>query len=210
MYAVIDQLCLIVEIDDGHTRRQRLIDLSDLFLDSLDHLLGIFVDSLEDDSGDDFALAIFGDCALADLVADLDPGNVAHTYRRAAARIEHDVLDVFDVLYQAQPAHDILFVAVFDEVCAGVLIIVLNGLKERFERDVVIDQCLLIDYDLVLFDVAAKAQYVSDTRHRAQLQFDDPILNRAQLLVALGVPDDLVEIDLAGAGGDRSHLRFES
>ena len=98
----------------------------------------------------------------------------------------------------------------FDEVCAGVLIIVLNGLKERFERDVVIDQCLLIDYDLVLFDVAAKAQYVSDARHRAQLQFDDPILNRAQLLVALAVPDDLVEIDLAGAGGDRSHLRFES
>ena len=156
MYAVIDQLCLIVEIDDGHARRQGLIDLSDLFLDPLDHLLGIFVNSLEDDSGDDFALAIFGDCALADLVADLNPGNVAHAYRRAAARIEHDVLDVFDVLYQAQPAHDILFVAVFDEVCAGVLIIVLNCVEETLERDVVINQRLLIDDHVILLYISAE------------------------------------------------------
>ena len=69
---------------------------------AFDHLLGVFVDSFEHDAGDDFALAVFGDRALAKFVADLDRGHIADANRRAAARIEHDVLDVFDVFDQAR------------------------------------------------------------------------------------------------------------
>src|SRR5262249_32268156 len=97
-----------------------------------------------------------------------------------------------------------------DEVRACVLIIGLDGLKERFESDVVANERLLIDDDLILLYVAAKAEHVGDTRHGAQLQLYDPILNRAQLLVALSVADDLVKINLTRAGSDWSHLRFES
>src|SRR5229473_3062078 len=47
-----------------------------------------------------------------------------------------------------------------DEVRAGVLIVRLNCCEERFERDVVIDQRLLIHDDVILLDVPAKAQHI--------------------------------------------------
>jgi hypothetical protein len=56
----------------------------------------------------------------------------------------------------------------FNKVRAGVLIVVLNGFKEGFERDVVVYECLLIDNDLVLFDVSAKIKDVGYARHGAQ------------------------------------------
>src|SRR5689334_443955 len=167
VHTVIDELGLIVVVNDRHAGRQRLVDLRYFFLDSLDYLLGVFVDALEDDSGNDFSLPVLGDGTLTDLIADLHSSNVAHTNRRAIARVEHDVSDVGDVFDQTQPPNDVLLVAMLDEVSSGVLIIVLDGFEERFERDVVTDQRLLIDDHLILLDVAAKAEHVRDTRHGA-------------------------------------------
>src|SRR6185369_2532980 len=160
--------------------------------------------------GNDFSLTILSDRALADLVADLHSSNVADSNRRAVARVEHDVADILDVFDQTKAPNDLLLVAVLDEVGARVLIIVLDGFEERLERDVVANQRHRIDDYLILLDVAAKAEHVGDARHGAQLQLYDPILNRAQFLVGLSVADDLIKIDLTGAGGDWSHLRLES
>ena len=80
---------------------------------------------------------------------------------------------------QVQEGSDVLLVAVFDEIRAGVLIVRLNRLKEGFQSDVVADQSLLVDDHLVLLHVAAKTQHVRDAGHRAQLQLHNPILNRA-------------------------------
>src|SRR6185369_5252796 len=101
----------------------------------------------------DFSLPVLGDGTLTDLIADLHSSNVAHTNRRAIARVEHDVSDVGDVFDQTQPTNDVLLVAMLDEVSSGVLIIVLDGFEERFESDVVTDQRLLID-DHVKRDLA--------------------------------------------------------
>src|SRR6185369_3624251 len=210
MHAVIHELGLIVIVNYGHARRQFLVDLRYFFLDALDHLLRVFVDALENDSGNDFSLTILSDRALADLIADLHSSNVADSNRRAVARVEHDVADILDVFDQTQAANDVLLVTVLDEVGARVLIIVLDGFEERLERDVVANQRLLIDDDLILLDVAAKAEHVGDARHSAQLQLYDPILDRPQFLVALSVADDLIKINLTRPGGDWSHLRFEA
>src|SRR4029078_2934407 len=123
---------------------------------------------------------------------------------------KHDVPDVCDIFDKTEAANYVLFVTMFDEVGACVLIIVLDGFKERLERDVVTNQRLLIDDDLILLYVAAKAEHVRDGRDSAKWQLYDPILNRAQLLIALSVSHDLIKIDLTGAGGDWSHLRLKS
>src|SRR5215831_19325117 len=200
MHAVVYELGLIVVVNDRYACRQRLIDLRNFFSDSLDHLFGVFVNALENYSGDDFSLPVFSDRTLADLVADLHSGNVADANRRAVARVEHDVLDICDVFNQAQPANDVLLITMLNEVSSRVLVIILNGLKERLESDVVVHQCLLIYDDLILLHIAAKAEHVGDSRHGAQLQFYHPVLNRAQLLVALSVADDLIKIDLTRPG----------
>src|SRR6185436_6620460 len=158
MDAVIYELGLIVVVSYAHAWRECLVDLRDLVLNSFDHLLGIFVDAFENDSGNDFSLAILSDRTLADLVADLHSSNVADSNRRAVAGVEHDVSDIRDVFHPTETANDVLFVTMFDEVGARVLIIVLDGFKERLERDVVANQRLLIDDHLILLHVAAKAE----------------------------------------------------
>src|SRR5437867_8889614 len=210
VHAAIDKFGLIVEIDNGYAFGQSFVDLGNFFPDAVDHLFGVFVDSLENYSSNDFSLAVFGDRALTDLVADFNCGNVAYPNRRAAARIKNNVLDIFNVFNEADTTIDLLLVAMLNKIRAGVLIVVLNCFKEGFERDVVVNQRLLIDDDLILLDVSAKAQHVGNTWHCAQLQFDDPILNRAQLLIGLAVADNLVKIDLACTRRDGPHLRFES
>src|SRR6185503_3315626 len=210
MHAVIYELGLVVVVNYTYAWRQRLVDLRYFFFDSLDHLLGVFVDPLENDSGNDFSLTILSDRALADLVTDLYSSNIADSNRRAVARVEDNVPDIRDVFDQTEAANDVLLVTMFDEVGARVLVIVLDGFKERLERDVVANQCLLIDDDLILLDVAAEAEHVSYARHSAQLQLHNPILNRAQFLVGLSVAYDLIKIDLTGPGGDWSHLRLKS
>ena len=169
MYAVIDKLRLIVIIDNSHSFGQSLIDLGYLFLYALNDLLGVFVDSFQDYSGHHFALSVLGDGALPEFVPQFNLRHVAHPNRSSAARIEHDVLDVLDVFDQAQSANDILFVAMLDKVCPGVLIVVLNCFEERFERDVVIDERLLIHDDVILLDVSTKAKHIGDAGHGSQL-----------------------------------------
>src|ERR1041385_8161915 len=209
VYAVIDEFGLIVEVNDLNARRQCFVNLGDFLFNSIDDLLGILVDAFEDDAGDDFALTILGYCTLTNLVPDLNARHIAYANGCAPARVKHDVLDVIDVFDQPKAAHDILFIAMLDEVGAGVLIVCLNRVEQRFQRDVVINQRLLIDDYLVLLYVAAETQHISDAGHRAQLQLDDPILNRAQLLIALAMADDLIEIYLTGSGGDGTHRRLE-
>ena len=62
-----------------------------------------------------------------------------------------------------------MFVAVFDKVRPGVLIVGLNSVEESLQRDVVVHQRLLIRNDLILLDVSAKAQYIGNAGHCAQL-----------------------------------------
>ena len=141
---MVDQIRLVIVINDDNALGQRPIDLHDFFLNALDHLLDVFVDPFQHDPGYDLALAVLRHRPLAELVADLDSGHVADPDRRSPARIEHDVLDVLDIFDQTKPAHHILLVAVFDEVGAGVLIVVLDRVEERFQRDVVVNQRLLV------------------------------------------------------------------
>src|SRR5215510_13059058 len=107
MHAVIDELGLIVVVNDRYTGRQCLVDLCYLFLEPLDYQLGVFIDSLENDSGDNFSLTIFRDRPLTNLVADLHSGTVADPNRRAAARIEHYVSDIRDIFDETQSANNV-------------------------------------------------------------------------------------------------------
>src|SRR5438874_13178733 len=130
MNTVVDQLGLIIEIDNLNALRQRFINFRNLTLNAIDDFFGVLVDALENNSRDDFALPVFGDRALTDLIANLHTRHVADANRRAATRIEHDVLDILNVLNQAETAYHVLFVAMLNEVGAGVLIVGLDRLDE--------------------------------------------------------------------------------
>src|SRR5262245_56107983 len=136
MHAVVYELGLIVVINDRYTCWQCLVDLRYLFLDPLDYLLRVFIDSLQDNARDHFSLTILIHRSLPNLVADLHPGNIANANRSAVARVEHDVSDICDVFDQPQAANDVLLVTMLDEVGPSVLIIVLDGIKESFKSDV--------------------------------------------------------------------------
>ena len=52
-----------------------------------------------------------------------DASDIAHADRRTAARIEHDIVDVVDVLYESDAADDVLLIAVLDKIRARVLVV---------------------------------------------------------------------------------------
>src|SRR5436190_15706558 len=97
-----------------------------------------------------------------------------------------------------------------DEIRSSILIVVLNCFEERLERDLVIDERLLIDDYVILLHIAAKAEHIGNAGHRSQLQFHYPVLNGAQLLSALAATDDLIKIDLSRSGGDGSHAGLKT
>ena len=81
MYAVVDQLRLIVVIDNSHAFGECLVDIDDFFFYPLDHLLRVFVDPFQDNSSHDFALAVFRNRALTQFVPDFNLRHVAHANR---------------------------------------------------------------------------------------------------------------------------------
>ena len=68
---------MIIEIDNLDPLRQRFINFRNLTLNAIDDFLGVFVDALENDAGDNFALPVFSDRALTNLVADFNPRDIA-------------------------------------------------------------------------------------------------------------------------------------
>ena len=76
----------------------------------LDDLLGVFVNSLQNNSGYDFSLAIFRYCALTNLISNLDSGDIANANWRAVTRIKNDVVNVGNIFDQAQTANHVRIV----------------------------------------------------------------------------------------------------
>ena len=80
---VIDQFGPVVDRSDLYIRRQLVSISSSLSFIAQVTCVAVFAHQHEAQAQHDFALAVGGDCAAADLVADVDFGHVA---RRAPAR----------------------------------------------------------------------------------------------------------------------------
>src|SRR5262249_10754766 len=130
---------------------------------------------------DDFALAIGGDRAAADLgAADYLPA-VAHAGRHAPGGANHDSLDLCGVRCAAQGPQQAPLRPVADRPGADVAVVLLSGPNHVVERQTVLDEQVRIDADLILFFVAAPGVDFRRPFYRPHLGANDPIVDRPQL-----------------------------
>ena len=189
---------------------QRALDLADRLLDPADDVLRVLALEHDDHAGHDLALAVARDRALPRLGADDDVGHVAQVDRRAVLGLEHDALDVRDVLEQADAAQVDLLPAAHDDAAAGVGVALLDGLDDVADGQAVLEQLLGRDQHLVLLDLAAEAVDLVDAGDGLEQRRDDPVLDRAQLHRALALALERVLEDLAEAGADRPELGLDA
>ena len=161
-----------------------------------------------------FAFLVAGHQAVAHGVAEAHVGHVAHQNRYAAAGAgpHHHAAHVFQGARQPFGADEVGHRVFVDVGPAGVLVVLLQGVVQLPDSDVVAAQALGVHGYFVLLDVAAEATHVGHAGRAQQLPAHQPVLQRAQLggrilvFVALfGVQHILV--NLAQARRDGSQLR---
>ena len=99
----------------------------------------------------------------------------------SATGLDDDVFDILDRRGQAHRAHDVFLGVLFNELRADVEIVGFNLFDDIVQRHPVAQQGVGIDHDVELFLIAADAQNLGDPRHGLQVEFDQPILDGAQL-----------------------------
>ena len=67
-----------------------------------------------------------------------------------------------------------------------------------------------VGIDLVGLDQAAERDHVGDARHAAQVAFDHPILERAQLARRVAVALHAIAKNLSDGGRERCKLRLDA
>ena len=203
----IDELGAIVVGHDAHAGRQVALDLRQLDLDVLHHLARVLPDQHHHGAGDDLALAVLGDDAVAQRGAELDVGDLAQQHRRAvvvdADGGAGDVLERLELRFAAE--HDLL-VALLDVAAADVAVVLLEHVEDLGERQVVLGEPLGIDDHLVLLGLAAHGVDLDDAGHGAQLPRHVPIEQRAQLHRRVAIALEVELVDLAEARRHRRQL----
>ena len=165
--AGLDERGAVVEDVDPHALGQGGADLRHRLLDPAHHVLRVLALEHDDHAGHDLALAVARDRALAGLGADGHVGDVAQVHRRAVLGLEHDALDVGDVLEQPDAAQVDLLPAAHDHPATGVGVVALDGLDHVVRGQAVLEQLVGRDEHLVLLDVAAEAVDLVHARRSA-------------------------------------------
>ena len=166
----IDELGAIVVGDDAHAGRQVALDVVELGLDVLHHLPRVLPDQHHHGAGDDLALAVLGDHAVAQRRPELDRRHLAQQDRRAVV-VDGDggAGDVVEALELRLAAEDHLLVALLDVAAADVAVVLLEHVEDARQRQVIFGEPLGIDDDLVLLGLAAHGVDLDDAGHGAQL-----------------------------------------
>ena len=207
----VNQPCPVVVRNDLNAFRQNgLVELFDFCLHRLEHFRRIFTFAHEHDAVDDVVLAILAHQPFARHVVDFHFGHVAHQHGHAVVRVEDDVPDVVGRMEQAEAANKILLRALFDLAAAHVGVATAKRGVERLQVQAVVTQAGEVGIDLVRLDRATHAHDVRHARHHAQVAFDHPIFERAQVARVLAIAFEPVTVNLANGRGERRDLRLHS
>ena len=131
-------------------------------------------------------------------------------YRLAVARDHGHVANIIHTVQLAQRAHQQHLVVAVDAVAAGVAVVTLDRLRDIVEGHTVLDQCIRFHNNFVVAHLTAERVHVGNARYLAQMRTHDPVLQAAQLLVAVTFALDAVHEDLAERRRDRREPAFNA
>ena len=202
----------IIVRDDLHAfREDRSIERINALFQRPQHLRRILPFAHQHDAVDNIVVVILTDDALTGHRAYGHVGDVFDQNRRAVVRSHHDAADVGSGTQQADAANEILLRALLDIIAAGVGVAPTERGEDLLHRQVVVLHFRQIGVDLVLLDQAAHADDVRHPWRHAQIAFDRPILDRAQITGRMTLSTLHTEaVNLANGRGKRRQLRLHS
>eukprot|EP01022_Parablepharisma_sp_SALTPOND_P027440 TRINITY_DN665_c0_g9_i1.p1 TRINITY_DN665_c0_g9~~TRINITY_DN665_c0_g9_i1.p1 ORF type:complete len:1867 (+),score=739.92 TRINITY_DN665_c0_g9_i1:18974-24574(+) len=214
----IHQHGAVVDGDGFHPLGQAAIDLAHLLVDRLRDGAAVLADQHEDGAQHHLA-AILGGRASAQFTPCPDLGHVADADGHATHIGQHDIADVFHGADLARGADQVLLAASLDVAGADIAVIFFQRLDDAVHGHAVGGQPLGGRRHQEFARVATDGVDLGHARHQAQLRLDDPVLDLAQVAGVIGCAIGFAgvlagfhgpQVDLAQAGGDRSHGRIDA
>ena len=210
---LVHQYRAVIDGLGDHAFWQGAVDLFQALGDSLGDRAAVFSDQHE--HGAEHHLAtILGCGAGAQFLADADFGHIPNSDRDGLTATHNDVADVFDVGDLAGRTDQILLAALFDITGAHVAVVALDRADQILQCQAVSNQLVGQGRDLKFLGVTADGVDLGHAGHIAQLRFDDPVLDLAQVGGGVGRAIGLARAfpgldrpheNLPEAGGDRPH-----
>src|SRR5208337_3923858 len=145
-------------------------------------------------------LAHVAELAQPRRVADLHVGQVLHVDRDAALFGDDDVADILQLAHQAEAADVVKLPALRIEAASGVGVVAGELLRNLRHGYAVLEELGRIQQHLILHGGAAEAGVVGHALNGTVAAFDDPVLERLQLLrAAVGTLQNVTVDQAAGA-----------
>ena len=213
----INQRGAVIDRVGRHSRWQARVGLGELGGGGLGDLATVGTYEHEHRAQHDLA-TVLRRRAVTQLRTFADFRHVAHADRHAITAVEHDVADPVEVGDLAGGPHQELLSVAFDIAGTDVLVVGSHGCDDVMQGETQRDQFGRIRSDVDLPGEAADGVDLGNTGRIAQLRPHHPVLQGAQvsrrprravLLAGLGLGIDRVHEDLAHAGGNGTHLRFQ-
>ncbi len=209
----VDQVAAVIKSGSHHVLGQCFVDLFQLLPDAVRNRAAVLAVE-QDGCADHCFAAVRRSGAGAQFFAQCDLGDVLDVYGHAVVRAELDVGDILDALDAAGRADGILLARMFDISAADIGVVGGQGFQHVAKCEVIGDELHRVGGDVILLLITADAVDLRKAGHGAQLRFDDPVLNGAQVHVrvrrAVRLRADGVnapEVDFAQAGPDRAEER---
>ncbi len=150
---------------------------------------------------------------------DPDLGHVANEDRSAVGLFQDDGLDIAQRSDQAESADDRTLRVALQDVAARIGIILRHRIVDLMQRQIVFPESCRIDDHLILLHKPAQGVDIDHARHALEQGAQHPILEgpliRQLLFDELRIgcrrvrPLQIILVDLAQAGADRRHHRFQ-
>ncbi len=137
-------------------------------LDAFDHFAAVLSPKHHDDSADRLVLSVDHGGALPHGFADLYFGDIFHIRRRACVGFQNDILNVGRILYQSDPSNDVLIRVFFDDISAGILIVLFDRGVYLVDRNAMFQEPVGRDDYLILFEIPAERIYFVHSRNAFQ------------------------------------------
>ena len=213
----VHQRGAVVDGDGRHPGRQAAVGLGQARGGGPRDLAAVGADQHEHRAQHHLA-TVHGGRAGAQLLAFADLGHVAHADRHAFAAVEHDLANAVQVDHLARCSDQELLAVALDVAGTDVAVVGRHRARDVLEGETQRDQARRVGGDVDLPGEPALGVDLGDPGHVAQLRADHPVLQRAQVggrprravglaRIRFGLHD--VHEDLAHAGGNGPHLRFD-
>ena len=203
-YRPLDEIAAVIDGYDLHPLGQAALQLGEFVFNAADGGQGVLAETHDDDAAGHLPLTVEFHHTAAQLRPQLHIGHIADAHRHAVGgHRQGNIVDILKTADIAAAAHHVLGFRHLHHASADIVVGLPDGFLHLAQGNVVAQQCIGVDFYLVLLDEATHRGHFRHTRHGLQGVAQVPVLDGAQVgeVVVATAVDQGVFKHPADAGG---------